>query len=335
MHDWKSFSKADPTYWLLEDNNPSVRYFTLTDLLERTKNNNEVMEARTKIMETGPVPKILASQKSGGYWGKPEDFYIRSKYKGTVWNLILLAELGADENDARIKNTCEFLLRNSQDRKSGGFSYVKAKGGGGLHTGVIPCLTGNMIWSMIRFGCLDDPRIRRGIDWITKFQRFDDSVEVSPRGWPYDKREKCWGTHTCHMGVVKALKALAEIPAEHRSEQVRSTIETGVEYLLKHHIYKRSHNLTQVSKPRWLKFGFPLMWNTDALEILGILAGLGCKDERMQEAIELVTSKQDDQGRWKLDDAFGGRYLFKMEQIGEPSKWITLNALKAIKSYFG
>ena len=285
-------------------------------------------------METGVVPKILSGQKNAGNWEAPENFYIRSKYKGTVWQLIILAELGADGKDKRIRKACEFILQNSQDRESGGFSYLKAETGGGWHNGVLPCLTGNMVWSLVRFGYLEDPRAQRGVNWIVKYQRFDDGVREAPKGWPYDKREKCWGKHTCHMGVVKALKALAEIPANKRSQRVKDTIEKGAEYMLNHHIYKRSHDLSRVSKPSWLQFGFPLMWQTDLLEILGILTELGFKDRRMQEAVDSVVSKQDDYGRWNLENTFNGRFQVNIEQKGRPSKWITLNALKALKRFY-
>ena len=103
------------------------------------------------------------------------------------------------------------------------------------------------------------------------------------------------GRHTCHMGVVKALKALAEIPEDKRSQVVNNKIKEGAEYMLKHRIHKRSHDLKLVSKPEWLRFGFPNMWNTDTLEILGILTELGYRDERIQDAVDLVVSKQDDQ----------------------------------------
>lgn len=322
---------ADSTDWLLEPNNPSVRYFTLVDILEGSRDE---IEARQAIMSTGVVPMILRKQKEAGNWGIPEDFYIRSKYKGTVWQLIILAELGADGKDERVRKACEFILENSQDRESGGFSYRTSDKGGGAHEGVLPCLTGNMVWSLIRLGYLEDSRVQRGIDWIVKYQRFDDGVREAPQGWPYDKREKCWGTHTCHMGVVKALKALAEIPVERRSRGVNGTIDRGVKYLLAHHIHRRSHDLRRVSKPEWLKFGFPLMWNTDALEILGILTKLGCRDERMQEAIDLLISKQDGQGRWILESTFNGRFLVNIEQKGRPNKWVTLNALRVLKRFY-
>ncbi len=334
MSDWKSVLKADPTDWLLEKENPSVRYFTLTDILEKSENYSEVKEAKREIMEIGVVPKILAKQNNEGYWETPKSFYT-AKYKGTVWQLIILAELEADGKDECIRKACESILENSQDRESSGFSvWVSAKTGGGRHSGVIPCLTGNMVWSLIRFGYLEDPRVQRGINWLVTYQRFDDGIDRPPKGWPYDRLKMCFGKHTCHMGVVKALKALAEIPANRRSKGVEDTIKTGVEYMLKHHIHKRSHDLSRVSKPGWLRFGFPLMYQTDVLEILGILTKLGYKDERMQEAVDLVISKQDEQGRWILGSTFNGRFQVNIERKGKPSKWITLNALRVLKGIY-
>jgi hypothetical protein len=333
MSNWRSLLRADATSWLLENDNPSVRYLTLTDILQKQGDDPEVNKARKEIMESGVVPKILAQQKNEDHWGPPASFYT-AKYKGTVWQLLILAELGADGKDERIRKACEFILENSQNRESGGFSqWLSVKTGGGRYAGVIPCLTGNMIWSLIRFGYFSDPRVQRGIDWIVKYQRFDDGVKGTAKGWPYEKLVMCFGKHSCHMGVVKALKALAEIPREKRSIDVSRTIERGVEYVLQHDIYKKSHNLTRVSKPGWLHFGFPLMYQTDALEILGILTKLGFRDNRMQEAVDLVVSKQDEQGRWELENTFNGKFQVSIEQKGKQSKWITLNALRVLKRF--
>jgi hypothetical protein len=335
MTDWKSLLNEDPTDWLLEKDNPSVRFFALTELLEKPRSDSEVEEAKTEIMRQGVVPKILARQSDQGYWETPDRFYT-AKYKGTVWQLIILAEHGADGRDERIKKACEFILENSQDHESGGFSICRStRTGGGRHSTVIPCLTGNMVWSLIKLGYLEDPRVERGIDWIATYQRFDDKIKCPPKGWPYDKAvSSCFGKHSCHMGVVKALKALAAIPVDKRSDAVEDTIERGAEYMLIHHIHKRSHNLSRVSKPSWLQFGFPLMYQTDALEILGILTKLGYRDERMQEAVDLVLSKQDDHGQWTLERTFNGRFQTNIEQKGKPSKWITLNALKVLKNFY-
>lgn len=334
MSEWKSVLKVDPTDWLLEYDNPTVRYLALTNIMEKPMSDPEVSEAKKDIMLNGIVPQILARQEAGGYWDEPDKLYV-AKYKGTVWQIIILAELLADEKDERIKKACEFLLENSQDYESGGFSmHRRAKAEGGRHSEVIPCLTGNMVWSLIRFGHMDDPRVQRAINWITTYQRFDDSISEAPRGWPYDKYEMCWGKHTCHMGAVKALKALSEIPSDRRTQNVQRTLEDGVEFILKHHVHKRSHNLAKVSKPGWKRFGFPLMYQTDILEILGILTKLGYRDERMQEAVDVVVSKQDASGKWKLVDTFNGRFHVDIEEKGKPSKWITLNALRVLKRYY-
>jgi hypothetical protein len=333
MSDWKSVLIADPIPWLLEEDNPSVRYFTLVDILGLPAGDRRVGAARKAIMERGAVPKILAKQKKGGFWEKRKDFYMRTKYRGTVWQLIILAELGADGRDPRVRRACDFVLEFSQDRQSGGFAYVGDPQGGGYHSFVIPCLTGNMVWSLNRLGRGDDPRVKRAVEWITKYARFDDGEGRPPKGWPYEKREPCWGRHTCHSGAAKILKALSAIPEEERSLEIRRTIEADAEYFLKHHIYKRSHDFSRALKPKWTKLGFPTMWDGDALEVFGILAGLGCRDARMREAAKLILSKQDEHGRWPLENTYNGRFQVNIERKGKPSKWVTLLALKALEVY--
>jgi len=337
VRNWKSYLKSDPIEWLLEDDNPSVRYFTLKDILNQNENSSEVRKAKEKIMIEGVVPKILNKQKPGGYWETAENFYIRTKYKGTVWQFIVLAELAADGTDDRIQKTCEFILSNSQDKTSGAFAYY-GNGNGGDHNKILPCLTGNMLWSLIKFGYLEDSRIQKGINWIVDYQRFNDGLEHAPDEWPYNvgskKGEACWGKHTCHMCVVKNLKALAEIPPNKRSDGMKEIINKAVEYILNHHIYKQSHNLDAVAKQEWMHFGFPLMWKIDALEVLDILTKLGFRDDRMKDAIDLLVAKQNDNGRWILEKTFNGRMQTNIEQKGKESKWITLFALRVLKRIY-
>jgi len=331
MENWKSLLNADATNWLLEEDNPSVRYFTLTDILDLPENEARVIAARQDIMKEGLVRDILELQRTPEYLKAYPRFYTY-KYKGLVWSLILLAELGAKQTP-EIAAQCEYILTNCQELSQGGFSqHTAAKTGGGRMTEVIPCLTGNMVFALLRFGCFDDARLQKGIDWLTSYMRFNDGVELDPQVLPYARYEMCWGRHTCHMGVVKALKAFGEIPPQLRSDAVNDTTRKAAEFLLIHHIYKRSHNLSRLSKPGWNKFGFPLMYQTDVLEILDIMTGLGIKDSRMDEAIELVLSKQDEQGRWKLENTFGSdRLLIPFGQKGEPSKWLTLRAIRVLK----
>lgn len=324
---------ANTIEWLLEESNPSVRYLTLRDLLGRKEQDDDSLEARHKIMEVGPVPRIFAKQHPGGYWGRPEDFYQNSKYKGTVWNLILLAELCADPEDERVRAACEFVLRWSQERSTGGFSVTGSSEAGGSKRQVICCLTGNMAFSLIRLGYGKDPRLRMALDWLTTYQRYE-IISQAPKVWPY-LYEHCWRDHTCRSGAVKSLKALAEVPAKQRTENMNAKAEEGAEYLLSQRIFKRTPELRDVSRKEWLKLGFPLMWNTDILEISGILARLGRRDARMNEAIEVVLSKQGASGRWKQENRFEGRFLTSIELNGRDSKWVTLNAMRTLKALSG
>jgi hypothetical protein len=231
-----------------------------------------------------------------------------------------------------VRRGCEAVLRDSQDPESGGFATERSKkAGGGLHGSVVPCLTGNLVWSLIRLGMFNDPRVQAGIEWLTAYTRFDDGDGEAPTGWPYDRWEMCWGRHTCHMGVIKALKALAEIPPERRTPEVQRTLDDGVAFMLAHHVHKCSHDLTRDSKPGWKRFGFPLMYQTDVLEILGILTRLGRGGgEGARAARALLATKQDAQGRWKLENTFNGRFIVDIETKGQLSRWITLRALQAL-----
>lgn len=327
-------SKREIVSWLLEQDNPSVRYWTLAEILLRPEHNAEVREAKAAIMAAGLVPKILAQQHPDGFWIDRQNFYMKTKYKGTVWQAILLAELLADGSDKRIQSACEFLLAHAQNHETGGFAYRTSPQGDGDKNSIIPCLTGNLTWSLIRFGYIEDPRTQKALDWIVRHQRFDDGDGVAPRGWPY-RLEKCWGRHTCMLGIAKSLKALSEIPSGKRSAVVQSTIDRAAAFILKHHVFMRSHNLNMIANADWLCLGFPLFWQTDILELVWLLIKNGFRDSRMDDAVELVFSKQDRDGRWPLEKTFNGRMSVHIDAKDNPCKWITGRAWQALSVYEG
>lgn len=319
--------------WLLEKENPSVRYFTLTTLLDRPQDDPEVVETKAAIMNEGLVPKILSRQNGDGSWGVPERLY-SDKYTGTVWTLLTLAELGADGGDDRVRNACEFIFSRSQNPESGGFSIgSSAKTGSGLASGVIPCLTGNMVFSLIRLGYSGDARLQSAMEWILTYQRADDNTDSPPAGGIYDRFEGCFGKHTCFMAAAKTLKALAALPPDQRTPEIRSKMDELADFFLIHHIYKKSHHLEEVAKPGWLKFGFPLMYQTDVLEILALFADIKMYDSRLSEALGVVRAKQTVSGRWNLENTFNGKTTVNIEKKGAPSKWITLRALRVLKEF--
>jgi hypothetical protein len=86
-----------------------------------------------------------------------------------------------------------------------------------------------------------------------------------------------------------------------------------------------------VAKKFWLNFNFPTLWKTDALEMLGLMVKLGYRDTRMQDALDLLVSKQDGQGRWLMEKSYNKRLLISLEKDGKPGKWVTLQALRVLK----
>ena len=108
---------SDPLSWLLEPDvaNPGVRYLALTDLLDRPHDDPEVQAAQTAVMQSGPVPTILAAQNPEGWWCKPGLGY-GPKYQGTVWSVMFLAQLGADGRDRRVRAGCSYVLDHTRAR---------------------------------------------------------------------------------------------------------------------------------------------------------------------------------------------------------------------------
>lgn len=144
MSDRNTFPKANPTGRLPEKDNPSVRYFALKDLPNRPEDDPEVCDARREIMRTGIVPLILDKQAEQDYLQARPRFYTM-KYKGLAWSLTALAECGA-QVVPQIREQCEYMLENSQERQDGGFAMnTAARTGGGRITEALPCLTGNMV----------------------------------------------------------------------------------------------------------------------------------------------------------------------------------------------
>ncbi len=320
MSDWLHLVKANPIPWLLEADNPSTRYFALRDLLDRPEDDAEVASAQKAIMSSKPVREILQAQYPQGYWVKPGRGY-SPKYRGTVWQLMFLADLGAGPSEA-IDKACRFVLENSLIPERGLFSATKAD------TGTIICLNGNLLRAFVCLGYGDDPVVKGVAQTLAERivrEGFDCRANSPDRA-----RRETW--RPCAWGAVKALRAFALIPAEARSNAVRQAIARGVELLL-------SRDLTVANypsaygriSPLWFEFGFPLAYSSDILEVLELLAQLGYgQDERLQGAIELVLAKQDEDGRWPLEHVLG-RTWADFGKKGEPSKWVTLRASRVLK----
>jgi hypothetical protein len=315
--------------WLLEKDNPSVRYFTLKHFLNRPDDDREAQAARRAIMKSEPVQKILAAQDPEGFWVKPGPGY-SPKYQSTVWQILFLAELGADGRNRQVRRGCEYLLGHAQ-ATHGGFS-PQANAAPSL---AIHCLNGNLIWALIALGYGGDERLRRAVDWLAgaitgdDFDSFYESGTSGP-GFQCAINDK----QPCAWGAVKALRALANLPPEWRSARVKKATVQAAEFLLSHDLATADYPHTGRISGEWFKFGFPLSYTSDVLEASLALAEAGHgRDPRLKNAIELIRSKRDVDGRWPLKHSLNRKTWPDIEAKGKPSKWVTLRALRVLRAW--
>lgn len=318
----------DQTFaWLLEKDNPSVRYFALRYLLDRAEDDREVQAARRAIMRSEPVQKILAAQKTEGYWVKPGSGY-SPKYKSGVWQILFLAELGADGRNKKIRRGVEYYLEHAQ-AKHGGFSAAQ----NAAPSSAVQCLNGNMLWALVALGYGEDARVARAVDWLAGSIIGDDfrwfNATVPGPGFKCGVNDK----KPCAWGAVKSLRALVNLSPVLRSPKTEKATAMAVEFLLSRDLAKADYPYTARVSGEWFKFGFPLSYTSDVLEALLALSEAGCaRDPRLQNAIDLVLSKRGADGRWALKHSLNGKMWMDIEKKGKPSKWVTLRALRVLKA---
>jgi len=340
MTSWRNKLHDDPLPWLLEPDieQPAIRYFTLRDILDRSESDSEVQKARAAIMQTGPVPAILAAQESEGYWVKPGPGY-GPKYRGTVWQVIFLAQLGADGSDPRVQAGCEYVLSHNI-ASNGGFSV------NGTPSAFIHCIAGNLGAALIDLGWLEDSRLQAALERQARFITGVDMADIKAkhtveRYYAYTPGPMfACGPNaglSCAWGAVKAMLALSKVPSAQRTDTMQSAINQGVEFLLSHDPAIADYPFGTGNRPNssWFKFGYPIGYVTDVLQNLEALAALGqARDSRLANTLELVESKQDARSRWRMEYSYNGKTWVDIEKKGQPSKWVTLRALKVLKAAY-
>jgi len=336
--------------WLLEGENPSVRYFALRDLLNRKENDPEVQANKEAIQNSKLVTKIFSKQNPQGFWEDPHSPY-HPKYKASYWQIMILGQLGMDKSDERVQRACGFILSLQLDE--GGFSsytrkraleeYDWMRSRRVLKEELQPepetwaqslviehqysCLTGNVCAAMLRMGYGGDSRLKRALNWLVRIQNSDG-------GWlcPYWKAH-VKDKHGCFYGTICPLEAFSEVPEAKRSREMKHAIERGAEFLLMHRLYKADHHGFKPINRSWLKLGFPWFYGYNILRGLSVLTKLGyVNDERLEDAVRVLLQKRREDGTWILESSPRGRMHVNLETVGKPSKWITLHALKVLRA---
>ena len=334
---WQNQLRGDSVSWLLKSDSPDVRYLALRDLFDLSPDDKKLKIARKSAHKDGPIAHVLSKMNEEGYWQRPGTGY-GPKYKSTVWALILLAQLGASvKEDKRIRLACKYYLDQALN-PGGQISAMTNK----APSGTVDCLQGNMLWSLMELG-YEDKRMDSAYEWMA---RTTTGEGVAPMKEKHAEvryySNKCGPTFACSAnnklpcawGGVKVLLALSQIPVKERSELIERAIRHGVDFFFSVDPSTAEYPNGWAEKPsgNWWKFGFPVFYVTDLLQIAEALVGLGyAKDPRLANTLELIRSKQDEAGRWQLEYNYDGKTWMRFGKMKEPTEWVTLRALRVLK----
>lgn len=332
---WQDQLKGDSLSWLLESASPNVRYLALRDLMDCPIDDSELITAREAAHSKGPIDSILAEMNDEGYWVGPGTGY-RPKYRGTVWSIITLSQLGAEVGmDERIARACAHLLDHSLTR-IGQFTTR------GAPSSNIDCLQGNLCVALLDLG-YEDPRLETAFEWMARSVTGEGVAPAKERQAAVRYYAGNCGPFfacgynsklPCAWGAVKVMLAFGKLPEQQRTPLIERAMKTGADFLLSADPALADYPHRENEKPsrNWWKFGFPVFYVTDLLQNVEALVTLGFgHDVRLSNALDVIRDKQDAQGRWNLEYTYSGKTWGGFGAKDQPNEWVTLRALRVLK----
>jgi len=334
---WKDQLRKDSLPWLLESDDPGVRYLALRDLLDLPPDDKKLKSAGRAAHEEGPIAGLLSRMEEDGYWVRPGPGY-NPKYRSTVWSMILLAQLGASASeDKRIEQACNYLLDHMCE--GGQFTSMTS----GAPSGTIDCLQGNLLWSLMGLGC-DDPRMDKAYEWMARTVTGQGIAPVEEKEAPIRYYAyKCGPTFACGVnnklpcawGGVKVMLALSQLPIKKRTSLIKKAIQQGVDFFFGIDPSTAKYPTRTGEKPNraWWKFGFPVFYITDLLQLAEAMVNLGYgKDKRLASTLDIIREKQNERGQWLKEYDYSGKTWLDFGDKKQPNEWVTLRALRVLKS---
>ncbi|MFW5709740.1 MAG: hypothetical protein ACOCX5_05920 [Chloroflexota bacterium] len=310
--------------WLLEAD-PAIRWQVMQDLSDAPA--DEVAAERAKVATTGWGAQLLALQGADGTWG---GVAWNHGWNSTIHVLMLLRDMGLDPSSDQARRALDLL--RAQVTWGGSEEWADNP----FFTGEVePCINGQVG----AVGAYFRQDVRGIIDRLLDEQ-------LAEGGWNCEAANG--STRASFNTTICVLEALLEHELHvGSSPEITAARRRGEEYLLERHLYRRLstgeviyHDRKDSSGgrheyPAFTRFAFPTWWHYDVLRGLDYLRRAGlAPDERMAEAMALVVSKRDYDGRWLLEIQYPGQMPVEIDEgEGQPSRWITLRALRVLKWY--
>jgi hypothetical protein len=291
--------------WLLESD-PAIRWQVMRDLLDAPA--EEIAAERARVAREGWGAQLLAAQPPNGVWGGGAYF---PEWTSTTVTLQLLRQFGIDPAAKGVPEALQ-LVRANAKWEYDDLPYFDGE--------VEPCINGQAVAIGAYFG--QDVRVI--VDRLLTEQMEDG-------GWNCEQERG--STRGSFETTINVLEGLLEYErATGADPAVAAARRRGEEYLLERRLLRRQSD-GELGQRRWLYLAFPNGWHYDVLRVLDYLRGAGvAPHERMAEAIGILESKRDAEGRWPLEHAHHDELLVDMgEREGMASRWITLRALRVMR----
>lgn len=305
--------------WLL-DSDPAIRWQVLRDLVHAPA---EVVAAeRARVAHEGWGARLLALQGGDGQWAGgacfPAEGWRRDAQQGQPWTatlptLQLLHEFGVDPRDERVRRAVA-LVRDGCRWEHAGQPFFSGE--------VEPCINGRTVTLGVYFGHDVDGVVARLL-----------GEQLADGGWNCEAENgSVRSSFATTINVLEGL--LAHERAGGGSAESIAARRRGEEYLLERKLFRRK-STGDVVNPAWLQCSFPPRWHYDVLRALDYFRSAGdAPDPRVDEAIDLLRSRQQPDGAWLLENTHPGQVHFALEDgDGRPSRWNTLRALRVLDWY--
>lgn len=306
--------RVDVIDWLLEGD-PAVRWQVMRDLTGASP--EDIVTERARIEREGWGARLLAVRGSDGLWDGGACFpagYTGDEQSGQPWTptmhtLQTLVIFGLDPSSEAARTTIELVAANGRWEHDGQRFFDGE---------VEPCINGRTIETGAYFGVDVAPLVARILD-----------EPLADGGWNCEA--EFGSVRSSFDTTINVLDGLLEYEqVTGGSEAVRAARHRGEEYLLERRLFRRL-STGEVAVAGYLDFAFPHYWHYDVLRALDYFRRAGAdRDPRLEEAVGVVRSKRQPDGRWLLDHLHPGRVHFDLEEVGAPSRWNTLRALRVL-----
>lgn len=201
-----------------------------------------------------------------------------------------------------------------------GFSYS------GKSNEILSCYNSMITTALLRLKHNDIDKIEKGIEWILKYQNFDRNLDNKWTGKALLKYGGCMKNTPCFIGVVKATQALStykKMLASNANINVDAKLNKGLQYILRHEVYKRESNQMPITKDI-TKLVYPYSYKTNLIEILVLLKeNYLNNDERCSAAKSFLKLKQKKDGYWYVNSSYKPKCWVNFDETKQPGLWIT------------